>query len=456
MRPLQLSEIARWCAGHLRGGDRGITAVDTDSRTVRAGALFVALRGERHDGHDHAAAAIAAGATAVLAEHALDLEVPQVVCADSQRALGDLARGLAAARATRVVAVTGSNGKTTVKTLAHAILARGFAAYANPGNRNNEIGLPLALIEQPEDAQVAVYEMGAGKPGDIAYLAGIAGPQVALVNNVGPAHLERMGTLLTVARTKGAIYDALPVDGVAVVNADDAFGGWFAQAAAPRRVLRFGVDSSAQVTARPVRCGHEGCRFVLVAPEGEAELVLALPGRHNVLNALAAAALALAAGAQLQDVAAGLAAAPSVAGRLVRHRLAGGAVLIDDSYNANPASVGVAIAALAMAGGNTVLVLGDMAELGAGALRLHAEVGERARAAGIGNLFTVGPLSAAASRAFGAGAQHFESQDALLGALRAALSPGTTCLVKGSRSSAMDRIVRALAGGADGEVGHAA
>ncbi|MGN6512372.1 MAG: UDP-N-acetylmuramoyl-tripeptide--D-alanyl-D-alanine ligase, partial [Lysobacteraceae bacterium] len=367
-----------------------------------------------------------------------------VVVADTERALAACAADVQHARGGKVVAITGSNGKTSVKTLTLAILARAGKAYANPGNRNNEIGLPLAVLDAPEDADFAIYEMGAGKPGDIAYLTAIARPDVALVNNIAPAHLERMGSLLGVADTKAAIYDALPSGGVAVINADDAFGPYFAQRAHGRRLVRFGLDASADVTARALRLDADGSAFTLCTPQGEVEVALALPGRHNVLNALAAASLALGAGAPLEAIRDGLAAARAVAGRLVTHRLAGGALLIDDSYNANPGSLAAAIDTLAGAPGERWLVLGDMRELGADAQALHAEAGRRARAAGITRLLTLGPLSAAASEAFGEGARHFDSHAAVAGAVRAALHPGLRVLVKGSRGSAMDRVVHLL------------
>ena len=234
----------------------------------------------------------------------VDVAVPQVVVADTERALAAFAAGDAAQRArAKVVAITGSNGKTSVKTLLLSILQRAGSTYANPGNRNNEIGLPLAVLDAPEDAQFAIYEMGAGKPGDIAYLTAIARPDVALVNNIAPAHLERMGSLLGVADTKGAIYDALPVDGVAVINADDAFAPYFAERAHGRRLIRFGLEASADVSARDLVGDENGTRFVLLTPDGDVPVSLALPGRHNVLNALAAASLALGAGAGLQAIA---------------------------------------------------------------------------------------------------------------------------------------------------------
>jgi UDP-N-acetylmuramoyl-tripeptide--D-alanyl-D-alanine ligase len=253
-----------------------------------------------------------------------------------------------------------------------------------------------------------------------------------------------MGSLLGVADTKAAIYDALPSGGVAVINADDAFAPYFAERAHGHRLIRFGLEASADITARNVALDADGARFTMVTPQGDCDIELALPGRHNVLNALAAAALALGVDASLDAIREGLAAARAVAGRLVTHRLPNGVVLIDDSYNANPGSLNAAVDTLAAAGGESWLVLGDMRELGADELALHAEAGRRAKAAGIARLYAFGPLSAAAVQAFGAGAEHFESHAALAEALRAALKPDVRVLVKGSRGSAMDRIVSAL------------
>ncbi len=446
MRPVQLSQCAVWCGARLVGEDLRVERVLSDSRAPAAGGLFVALRGERFDGHDFAAQALAHGAVALLVERELPLAAPQLVVADSLVALGRLAAGLAATRATRVLALTGSNGKTSVKTLTQSILARLAPTYANPGNRNNEIGLPLALLDQPEDAAFGIYEMGAGKPGDIAYLCGIAPPQIALVNNIGPAHLERMGSLLGIARTKGAIYEALPPGGTAVNNADDAFALLFERMASGRRLLRFGLEASAEIVAERIRPHAEGCAFDLACPAGRIAVQSPLPGRHNVLNALAAAGLALAAGASLAAIADGIAQAPGVPGRQQSHRLPGGATLIDDSYNANPGSVAAAIAALAARPGERILVLGEMRELGPEAAALHAEVGAKARAAGIQHLFTLGGLTAHAARAFGAGAHHFDDLPGLLAALATALTPDACLLVKGSRGAAMERVVQALLG----------
>ncbi|QHB70134.1 UDP-N-acetylmuramoyl-tripeptide--D-alanyl-D-alanine ligase [Stenotrophomonas sp. 364] len=453
MKRTPLSLIAHWAGGEIHGEDTAIDAISKDTRTLAPGSLYVALRGDRFDGHDFAADAVARGASAMLVERLLDVALPQILVADTQHALGRIAHGMQRDRAAGVFAITGSNGKTSVKTLLLAILQQVAredrkVVYANPGNLNNEIGLPLAVLDAPEDADFAVYEMGAGKPGDIAYLTDIVRPRYALVNNIAPAHLERMGSLQGVATTKGAIYAALPADGVAVINADDAFGIWFEQhivGQPPRcRVLRYGLDHSADVSALAIRPSATGSQFLLTSPTGNVEIALALPGRHNISNALAAASLALAAGIGLDQIAQGLARAEPVPGRQVAHQLPNGAVLIDDSYNANPGSLAAAIDALAGGKDEGWLVLGDMRELGPDGQALHAQAGRRARDAGIKRLYTLGPLSAAASSAFGDGGRHFQDHDTLAAALASELHAGVRCLVKGSRGSAMDKIVKAL------------
>ena len=473
MKPRLLSWIAQATGGRLVGDDRLVDAVATDTRALPQGrdALFVALKGGNFDGHDHVAAAVAGGCVAALVSRAIDVSVPQVVVADTQRALADLATAVQAERTrTKVIAITGSNGKTSVKTLTEAVLSRAGKTHATPGNRNNEIGMPLAVLDAPEDADFAIYEMGTGAPGDIAYLTAIAQPDVGLVNNVAPAHLERMGSLLAIADTKAAVYDDLRDGGIAVINADDAFSPYFAQRAGDCGIVRFGLDASADVTARGIEAGADGSRFVLATPQGEAAIALAMPGRHNVRNALAAASIALALGVPLAVVAEGLNAAQPVKGRLLSHALRSGAVLVDDSYNANPGSLAAAIDTLAASGAEAWLVLGDMRELGADEAALHAEAGRRAKEAGIARLYALGPLSAEAARAYGESARHFASHaelaDALHGdlrhadALRASPQRGVRVLVKGSRGSAMDRIVKALlasdAAADKGEATHAA
>lgn len=441
---MQLSAIAMWTRGRLLGADAEVNGVAIDTRKLKTGDLFAAFKGERVDGHDYLAQALAAGASGALVARKLDCPLPQVLVDDVEAALGDLASAVRAQRHARVIGITGSNGKTTVKTLTASILALHGRTHVSVGSFNNEIGLPLTLLSMPEDAEYAVLEMGAGKPGDIAYLAAIARPEIGLVNLIAPAHLERMGSVEGVAETKGALYQALPADGVAIINADDAFAGFFAGLAGARRVLRFALEHPADVGASIVEQRADGSRFMLRTPAGHAEVNLALSGRHNVANALAAASIALALELPLATIVAGLEQARAVAGRLRRVALPGGAILIDDSYNANPSSMAAAIATLALAAGERWLVIGDMAELGKDARALHAAVGAQARASGIERLFAVGPLSVAAVEAFGAGGAHYADKASLVAALQAGLHGDVSCLVKGSHSAGMEQVVQAL------------
>jgi UDP-N-acetylmuramoyl-tripeptide--D-alanyl-D-alanine ligase len=456
MLNLRLKEIAVWTHGNLQGADTQVCGVSTDSRTLEKGQLFVAIAGERHDGHDHVAAAAARGAAGAIVARRMDVDLPQIVVADTLHALGDLASAVRAQRDVTVIGITGSNGKTSVKTMTARILARHSKTHANSGSFNNEIGLPLTLLSMPQDARFAVLEMGAGKPGDIAYLAAIARPRVGLVNNIGPAHLERMHTLEGIAETKGAMYQALPADGVAVINADDAFAMYFAGLAGSRRKLLFGLDASADVHAAGVVLDAQASRFILCTPVGSAEVRLPLPGRHNVANALAAAALALAVEAPLDDIVAGLQEAESVQGRLLRRASSQGWILFDDSYNANPGSALAAVETLALQPGERWLVLGDMGELGPDAAALHARIGQAAREQGIVRVYTVGKLAANAAEAFGKHARTFADQTALIATLRQELHAGVSALVKGSHASHMERVVEALLDGDEGGDRHAA
>jgi UDP-N-acetylmuramoyl-tripeptide--D-alanyl-D-alanine ligase len=448
MRTVMLSQLALWCEGRLIGEDVAVSNISTDSRKKLDGALFVALRGERFDAHEFVSQAEENGAAALLLHHPVKSHLPHILCPDTEEALGEIAAGLAASRRSVVLALTGSNGKTSVKSLLYSIMCHAGTAYVNPGNYNNEIGLPLAVIEAPEDAEFAIYEMGAGKPGDIAYLTSIVTPTVALVNNIAPAHIERMGSLMGIAETKGAIYEALPDDGIAVLNADEAFSAYFMERIGSRSVLSFGISNSADVSAENIILTADSSSFKLLTPSGSADIILAFAGRHSVMNALAAAAMALAAGAPLDAVASGLKNARPVPGRQDPKMLKNGTVLIDDSYNANPGSVLVAIESLVAAcrldGKQSVLVLGDMAELGENAEAMHAEIGKQAKHRGINQLWTCGKLSRAAQTAFGDATRHFENRFELSAALIPAIDGGQRVLVKGSRSSQMDSVVNAL------------
>jgi UDP-N-acetylmuramoyl-tripeptide--D-alanyl-D-alanine ligase len=444
MMRLRLSELAAVLGVRHVGANADIAGIATDSRTVAPGQLFVALRGERFDAHDFVADVATRGAAAVVVERELPVAIPQLVVADAERALGDIARIWRARCRATVVGITGSNGKTTLKTLTHSILSRVGRCHVNPGNLNNEIGLPLSLAALDAQAEYAVCEMGAGKPGDIAYLARIALPRIAIVNNVAPAHLERLGSLRGVAETKGAIYAALPSDGVAVINAEDEFAGLFRSLAGKRAQIGFALDRDADVRGQVMAADATSQRLTIDTAAGSITITLPLPGRHNALNALAATALALAAGATLDQVRTGLETATAVSGRLLRRPLAIGATLIDDSYNANPGSMRAAIDTLRAAPAPRWLVLGDMKELGDDAAQLHRDVGAYARERGIERLYAVGELSRHTCAGFGAGAMHFEAQQPMVDALRADLVAGVTLLTKGSRSSAMDRVANAI------------
>lgn len=431
-------------------------AVSTDSRAIGRGDLFVALRGERFDGHDFIAAVAAAGAAgAIVAEDALPglgtPGLPLLAVADTRLALGALAAHWRAGFDLPLLAVTGSNGKTTTKEMIAAILAAAFgdAVLATRGNFNNDIGLPLTLLGLRAQHRAAIIEMGMNHPGEIAYLAGIARPTVALVTNAQRAHLEGMGSLDAIAVEKGTIYDGLGSAGVAVVNADDAHAAlWRAQnERAGRRVVAFGIEQPAEVRGQ-VRVHGLETELQLSTPAGDASIALALPGLHNARNALAAAAATLAAGVPFAAVVAGLAAFTGVKGRLQRRDGAGGALVLDDTYNANPDSVRAGIDVLASTIGRKILVLGDMGEIGEAGGQLHDEIGGYAKSAGIDALYALGEASAIAARNFGAGAHHFKKVEDLVAALLPELATGTTVLVKGSRFMRMERVADAIAANA--------
>jgi len=342
-----------------------------------------------------------------------------------------------------LVAITGSNGKTTTKEMIAAILSRAGKALATRGNLNNDIGVPLTLMRLDASYRHGVIEMGANHPGEIAYLVNITRPQVAVITNAGSAHLEGFGSIEGVARAKGEIYGALEADGVAVINADDAYADLWRALAAKCRVFSFGIDKPADVSAKWQGDVH-GSHLHLHTPVGDAELNLALPGRHNVMNALAATAAALAMGVSLDGVVKGLEGLAPVGGRLQIREGINGATIIDDSYNANPVSLRAGIDVLAACQGRRYLALGDMGELGADAEQLHAEAGTYARQAGIDGVYATGPLSKGAVEAFGTGGHHFAEQQQLIAALKTELDSGVTVLVKGSRSSRMERVVAGL------------
>ncbi|OOZ41881.1 UDP-N-acetylmuramoyl-tripeptide--D-alanyl-D-alanine ligase [Solemya pervernicosa gill symbiont] len=445
---MSLQQLTALLDGRMIGEDVSIAAVSTDSRTLPQGALFIALSGPNFDGHAFAAQVAQTGAVAVLVSRECETSLPQLVVEDTRVALGQLAGWQREQFEQPLVAVTGSNGKTTVKEMLAAILGVGGEVLATEGNLNNDIGMPLTLLRLEDEQTAAVIEMGANHAGEIAYLTEIARPNVALITNAGNAHLEGFGSLEGVAEAKGEIFSGLSSDGVAVINADDRFAPRWRELAGSHRTLQFGIEHSADVTASHIEMAVAGgavtTRFELNTPIGSAAINLPLPGRHNVMNALAATAAALAAGANLDQVCRGLAAMTGPKGRLQLRAAHAGAQLIDDSYNANPTSLKAGVEVLSGIGGHRWLVMGDMAELGDDAAALHAEVGVQAKALGIDRLYAVGELSAAAVEAFGAEAFHFESKEALIEALRDQLAADVTLLVKGSRSARMEQVVEGL------------
>ncbi len=444
-----LGLVAESVHGVLHGPDRGFDAVSSDTRSLRADELFVALRGPNFDAADFIAEAERIGAAGALVEQHLDSGLAQVVVADTRQALADFARAWRQRFDLPVVGITGSNGKTTVKEMTAAIF-RAHAGDASEvlatrGNLNNDIGLPLTVLELRPSHRAAVFEMGASAPGEIAYLAAVAQPSVGIVTNAGPAHLEGFGSLEGVAQAKGELFASLPADGTAIINRDDAFfDEWLARCPGCR-VLSFGLGPHADVRASDIRGDGAALEFTLHLTDTKFPVHLGLAGQHNVRNALAAAAAALATGVERGAVQQGLAGLVHSAGRLRRLESATGAVIFDDSYNANPASLQAAIEFLAGQPGETWLVLGDMKELGTDSAPLHRESGAAARKAGLSRLLCVGEESRAAVTAFGAGASWFESRDALVAAVEADLGPGVTLLVKGSRSMGMETVAAALA-----------
>jgi UDP-N-acetylmuramoyl-tripeptide--D-alanyl-D-alanine ligase len=449
---LTLAEIAASVPGsRLYGaGATRIDSVSTDSRSAAPGCVFFALRGERFDAHDYVADVVARGARAVVVERRLATDVAQLVVADARRALGQAADAWRARFNLPVIAVAGSNGKTTVTQMIAAILAEAFGAerrLATRGNLNNEIGVPLMLFELSARHRAAVLELGMNHAGEIAWLTQLAQPTVGLVNNAQREHQEFLGSVEATAYENGAVIAALAPTGVAAFPADDACAGIWRQLAGTRRVLDFAREGAAAVTA-VYQLRPRGSALSIALPTGVVEVDLQVPGAHNVHNALAATAATLALDVPLAPIRRGLAGFGAVAGRGVTGRLANGATLIDDTYNANPDSVRAAIDQLTGNASPRVLVLGDMGEVGEQGPVFHREVGAYARQAGIDVLLCLGDATRESVAAFGEGASFFPDVETLIAAVRAVATPDATVLVKGSRFMRMERVVNALRNGA--------
>ncbi|WP_259053705.1 UDP-N-acetylmuramoyl-tripeptide--D-alanyl-D-alanine ligase [Methylohalomonas lacus] len=445
MIALNTAELAQLLTAQQHGGAADFRGACTDSRQLTGGELFIALRGPNFDGHDFVAAAQSAGASALLVERVLDSELPQVVVPDTRRALGTLAAAWRQRFDLPLIAVTGSNGKTTVKEMLRAILGSAGTVLSTRGNLNNDIGVPLTLYGLGDEHDYAVIEMGANHPGEIDYLSRISQPDVALITQCAPAHLEGFGSIEGVARAKAEIFNGLGPQGCAVINADDDYAGLWQECNSERKRLSFGIDRPADVHADNIHIEADASsRFQLVTPIGQAELRLPLPGRHNIMNALAASAAVTALGFEPAAIAAALAELEPVAGRLARYSGPDGSLLLDDSYNANPGSLAAAIAVVIALPARPWLVLGDMGELGEQAEAMHRAAGEQAHALGIERLYAVGELSRAAVAGFGDGGRHFDALETLIDTLRDELGNGVAVLVKGSRSARMERVIDAL------------
>ncbi len=453
---LMLSEAARIVQGTMSGNDAEFTSVSTDSRAVRPGGLFVAIPGERFDGHAFLPQAGAMGAVGAIVSNRTSVAASEVEskltlieAPDTTAALGQLGKEWRSRFDIPVAAITGSNGKTTVTAMTASILGRSGRCLAPSKSFNNQWGVPLTLLKLTGQHRFAVIEMGTSHPGEIEYLARLAGPTIALINNVAPAHLEGLGSARQIAVEKSAIFLGLPDSGVAIVNADDEFHDeWVAGLQASRpgvTIVRFAMDAGADVSARNAELDARASRFDLRVADQEIPVNLPLPGRHNIMNALAASAVGFAAGIGLDMIKDGLETVSGVVGRLDVRTGLNGSTVIDDSYNANPASMKAAINVLRECGGKKVLALGAMAELGETSPQLHEEVGEYAKIQGIDHLYCYSrdPNDHARFYAgrFGDSAWVFDSMEELQQAAKRILAPDVVMLVKGSRSSRMENLV---------------
>jgi UDP-N-acetylmuramoyl-tripeptide--D-alanyl-D-alanine ligase len=430
--------------GTLHGADHSFNGVSTDTRTLRKGELFIALRGPNFDGCDYVGQARDRGAAGAVVPTLVDEDISQISVEDSKRALGQLGAAWRQRLSPIVVGVTGSNGKTTLKELIAACLARSAPTLATHGNLNNDIGMPLMLTRIEEQHRFAVLEMGANHAGEIAYLTALAKPDIVVITNAAAAHLEGFGSLDGVARAKGEILCGESRPKVAILNADDHYFDYWSTLVEDTQLITFGIDSDADVRASDIESDAEGSRFNLHLPVGEARIALPLSGRHNVRNACAAAAIAVAAGIDVADIKSALESVQPVDGRLRRLPGINGSTIYDDSYNANPLSVVAAAEFLASLPGDKLLVLGDMGELGEDAPRLHAETGAQVREAGVSRLLATGNLSRRTVEGFGDGASWYADVDELTARLKPELHENANILVKGSRFMQMERVVEAL------------
>jgi UDP-N-acetylmuramoyl-tripeptide--D-alanyl-D-alanine ligase len=441
MSAIALQALAEETGGQLLGESIALQNLTIDSRDVKAGDLFAALPGQRVDGHDFAPQALAAGASALLTERKLEGLAPQLVVTDVQHASGRFGALKRQAFEGKVIAITGSAGKTTTKNLVAAALATAGQVHATLGNQNNELGVPITLSGLTSNHRFGVIELGAGQPGDIAYLCQLARPNVAVCLNASAAHLAHYDSVDAIAATKGEIFEGLVGKGLAVINADQKWLPQWREQAGTARQVTFGLAEDADYRATDVvHRGIEGSHFQLLTPAGSAAVNLQLAGEQHVKNALAALAIAIEIGVQPSDAARAVQTVGAAAGRGAVSRLPGGGTVVDDSYNANPAAVNAALEVLARQPGYRVLVLGPMLELGQDSQSLHQEVGRYARQLGVDQLIAVGNEAAPAAEAFGPDALCFANQ-AILQRDFPALPPDHIIWVKGSRGAGLEQTV---------------
>ncbi len=447
MISMSLSKAAKAVESNYHGEDITFSGCSTDSRTIEKGNLFIALSGEHFDGHDYVSIAEEHGAVSLLLERDVTHSKPVLKVKDTRKAMGLLARSWRQEMTIPVIAITGSNGKTTVKEMVSSILSEIAEVHATSGNLNNDIGVPLTLFGLDKKHQYAVIEMGANHPGEIEWLSAITRPNVAVITQCAPAHLEGFGDIDGVARAKAEIYSGLQTSGTAIINADDAYAEFWSKQCEGLKQLSFGVMSDlADVRAKNVQLANQGAatEFELFNADGSVKICLPLSGEHNVMNALAASACCLSLDISLETIKSGLEKLSSIKGRLQIKKGKQGARIIDDTYNANPTSLNAGLSVLKNYTGSRYLVLGDMGELGDTAISLHTDAGVLAKRSGIDGLFTIGELSINAMQGFGPTATHFDSYEALEKALITLLNKETTIMVKGSRAMQMERIVNAL------------
>ena len=448
MIPLTLATIASVTSGELIGENITIHSISTDSRALQPKQVFLALKGPNFDGHRFIEQAVACGCYAVIVDKRQTIDIPQIVVDDTRIALGQIGAWVKQQVAPKTVAITGSSGKTTVKEMVAAILARLGTVLATQGNFNNDIGVPLTLLRLAPEHDFAVIELGANHMGEIAYTTQLVQPDVAVINNVAAAHLEGFGDVIGVARAKGEIFAGLSERGVAIYNQDSRYASQWQFRLTNKSVKRFSCHTQSDSYCSDVLLDEHGCAsFKLHTPVGSGLIELTLPGKHNVCNAVAAAAVCIEFGATIDDIRLGLTQMKAVYGRLNLHVLNEQIRLIDDTYNANVDSMKAAIELLASYSGRTLLVLGDMAELGAEARQYHQEIGEFAKQRGISDLLTLGVLSQSSADAFAERGQHFTSRELLVAHVHGLIadeSQQITVLVKGSRSAHMEHVVTDL------------